>query len=126
MIEPEALLVLSHLNIQNANAISSPMVWGFPSPTAFLGFAHALHRRVQAELGLSLDGVGIVCHRFEPQASQPPGKRTHVFHLSRNPFGSDGKPPALVEEGRVHLDVSLVIGASGPPLFSGQSADELA
>lgn len=126
MIEPEALLVLSHLNIQNANAISSPMLWGFPSPSAFLGFVHALHRAVQPELGLSLEGVGIVCHKFEAQASQPAGKRTHVFHLSRNPFGSDGKPPALVEEGRVHLDVSLIVGVSGPALYSGHHPEELA
>jgi CRISPR-associated protein Csy2 len=126
VFEPEAFLVLSHLNIQNANAISSPLLWGFPSPTAFLGFTHALHRLVRPHLGLSLDGVGIVCHKFEAQASQPAGKRTQVFHLSRNPFGSDGKPPALVEEGRVHLDVSLVIGVRGESLFGGKSSEEMA
>lgn len=116
MIEPEALLLLSHLKVQNANAISSPMVWGFPSPTAFLGFAHALHRELQPELGLALDGVGIICHRFEAQASQPAGKRTHTFHLTRNPIGADEKAASIVEEGRVHLDVSLLIGASGDAL----------
>jgi len=125
VIDSEALLVLSHLNIQNANAISSPMLWGFPSPTAFLGFVHALHRVVQPELGLGLDGVGIVCHRFEPQASQPAGKRTRVFHLTRNSYGSDGKPPALIEEGRVHLDVTLVIGVKGAARYEGTPIAEL-
>ena len=32
-----ALLLVPHLHVQNANATSSPMTWGFPSITAFLG-----------------------------------------------------------------------------------------
>ncbi len=44
--DPEALLLLPRLSIQNANAISSPLTWGFPSPGAFTGFVHALQRRV--------------------------------------------------------------------------------
>ena len=32
-----ALLLVPHLQVQNANAISSPMTWGFPSITAFTG-----------------------------------------------------------------------------------------
>jgi len=31
------LLVLPRLRIQNANAISSPMTWGFPAMSAFIG-----------------------------------------------------------------------------------------
>ena len=34
--ESPGLLVLPHLRIQNANAISSPLTHGFPSMTAFL------------------------------------------------------------------------------------------
>ena len=123
---PEALLILPRLRIQNANAISSPLTWGFPSPSAFTGFVHALHRRVSSEMDIQLEGVGIVCHHFEAQASEPSGKRTKVFHLSRNPVGSDGKTAAIVEEGRIHLDVSLVIGVAGAELYSGRKADELA
>ena len=38
----EAVLLLPRLRVQNANAISSPLTWGFPPPSAFTGFAHAL------------------------------------------------------------------------------------
>ena len=119
MAELEAVLVLPRLHVQNANAISSPMIWGFPSPSAFTGFVHALHRQLHAKLDLSLDGVGIVCHEFEPQASKPPGRHNQVFHLTRNPLGKDEKAAALVEEGRAHITVSLLIGVSGSGLFSG-------
>ena len=112
LIDAGGLLILPRLQIQNANAISGPLTWGFPSPTAFTGFAHALERRLKdhsGDLKLGFGGVGIVCHRLEPQVSQPAGRRTQVFCLTRNPMGKDGAPMALVEEGRAHMEVSLVI-----------------
>ncbi|WP_281981282.1 type I-F CRISPR-associated protein Csy2 [Azonexus hydrophilus] len=104
-----ALVLLPYLKVQNANAISGPLTWGFPSPTAFAGFAHALERKFATELDEGFAGVGIICHHFEPQVFQPPGRRTQVFRLTRNPVGKDGGTLALVEEGRVHMEVSLVI-----------------
>ena len=110
----EAVVLLPHLCIQNANAISGPLTWGFPPPSAFAGFVHALQRRLDADgARLQLGGVGIVCHVFEPQVFTPPGRRTQVFRLTRNPVGQDGGTAAIVEEGRVHLDISLVITVSG-------------
>ena len=109
-----ALVLLPNLCVQNANAISSPLSWGFPSPTAFTGFAHALQRKAM-ERGLSacfqegFGGVGIICHDFQPQVSWSSGDRAHVFHLTRNPGEKDGRAPAMVEEGRAHMEVSLVI-----------------
>ena len=38
----QAILVLPHLRIQNANAIGSPLTHGFPSITAFTGLMWAL------------------------------------------------------------------------------------
>jgi CRISPR-associated protein Csy2 len=111
-IDAGGLLILPRLQVQNANAISGALTWGFPSPTAFTGFAHALERRLRNDLdGLQegFGGVGIICHRFEPQMAQPAGRRTQVFRLTRNPVGKDGGSTALVEEGRAHLEVSLII-----------------
>lgn len=117
MNETYALLVLYRLRVQNANAVSGPLSWGFPSPTAFTGFAHALQRRLKIELG----GIGIVCHRFDPQIDQPEGPwRRGQFCLARHPYVAAEKKPvksksgnfkasAIVEEGRAHMDVSLVI-----------------
>lgn len=114
----EALLLLPHLRVQNANAIAGPLSWGFPAVTAFTGFVHALQRRLQADgLEIELDGVAIVCHHFEAQTSLPAGKRTHVFHLTRNPVNADGSTAAIVEEGRAHLEVSLLIGVNGDCLY---------
>ena len=109
MTDATALLLLPRLQIQNANAISGPFTWGFPAPTAFTGFVHALQRRFADQLDAGFGGVGIVCHHLEAQVAQPAGKRTQVFRLTRNPVNKKGDSPALVEEGRAHLEISLVI-----------------
>jgi CRISPR-associated protein Csy2 len=101
-----ALLVLSRLRVQNANAISSPLTWGFPSITAFTGFMTALARRLAPEVGVSFQSVGVVCHDFEAQVTK--GGYTRSFCLTRNPVLQDGSTAAIVEEGRAHLDITLV------------------
>ncbi|MGH8184899.1 MAG: type I-F CRISPR-associated protein Csy2 [Rhodanobacteraceae bacterium] len=102
------LLVLPHLKVHNANAISSPLTHGFPSITAFLGLMWALERKTrQAGLGLEFGAVGVVCHDYQEQTTE--GGFVKNFRLTRNPVGKDGKTAAIVEEGRIHLDVSLVL-----------------
>jgi CRISPR-associated protein Csy2 len=106
------LLEAPRLRIQNANAISSPHTWGFPAMSAFVGLMHALERRLHNEgLELQLDSVGVVCHRHEPQISRT--GYTHAFHLTRNPLDKKGDTAAIVEEGRTHLEITLVFAASG-------------
>lgn len=121
----EALLLLPRLQVQNANAVSSPLTWGFPSPTAFTGFTHALQRRLSAEMdGLSFQGVAIVCHQFEPQAHDLSPYRAGQFALTRNPVDNrrkidkDGQttPMSIVEEGRAHLQLSLLIAVEKMPV----------
>ena len=105
-IASNALLILPRLRVQNANAISSPMTWGFPSITAFTGFMTALERHLTTDAGIKFFRVGVICHGFEPQVTQ--GGYTRSFHLTRNPVSQDGSTAAIVEEGRVHLDITLV------------------
>lgn len=112
--EHRAVLVLPHLRVQNANAISSPMTWGFPAITAFTGLMTALERRLGRAAGIALYGVGVVCHGFEAQVTT--AGYTRAFRLTRNPVLPDGRSAAIVEEGRAHLDVTLV--------FDVQLADE--
>ena len=102
----EAVLVLPRLQVQNANAISSPMTWGFPAITAFIGMMHALARRLPSDNLLDFRGVGVICHDYEAQVSH--GGYTRDFCLTRNPVDKDGSTAAIVEEGRVHLDITLV------------------
>lgn len=107
-----AILILRHLQVENANAIASH-TWGFPAISNFLGFAHALSRKTEPELGLTLSDCGVVCHRHQVQAYQPGGWGDWVFALSRNPLTKESKTAAFVEEGRMHLDISLIIRVEG-------------
>jgi CRISPR-associated protein Csy2 len=110
MTQPQAILVLPHLRIQNANAIASPLTHGFPSITAFTGVMWALERKLaQAGVPLRLHGVGVVCHHHQEQVTQG---YVRSFNLTRNPVNQDGSTAAIVEEGRMHLQITLVLGVS--------------
>lgn len=111
--QPQAILTLPHLRVQNANAISSALTHGFPSITAFTGLMWALQRKLaQACIPLKLLSVGVVCHHHQEQVSQG---YVRTFSLSRNPIDKDGSTAAIVEEGRMHLQVSLVFGVALQP-----------
>lgn len=110
-----ALLVLPRIRVQNANAISSPLTWGFPSITAFTGLMTALARRLGPGAGLRFDSVGVVCHDFEAQVTH--GGYTTAFALKKpaivkqkevEQFIKESTPPSIVEEGQAHLDITLV------------------
>lgn len=104
------LLVLPHLRIQNANAISSPLTHGFPSITAFSGLMWALERKTRSlGLDLSFKAVGLICHDHQEQVNDGYIK---AFSLTRNPTGKDGRTAAIVEEGRIHLELSLILAVT--------------
>jgi CRISPR-associated protein Csy2 len=103
------LLVIPRLRVQNANAISSPLTHGFPAMTAFVGLMWALERKLkQSGLDIQLDTIGVVCHDHQEQVTD--GGFVKTFPLTRNPVDKAGKTAAIVEEGRIHLEISLVIG----------------
>jgi CRISPR-associated protein Csy2 len=115
----KALLVLPRLRVQNANAISSPLTWGFPAITAFTGLMTALERRLGPDAGIAFYSVGVICHGFEPQVTRD--GYTRSFHLTRNPVLQDGSTAAIVEEGRVHLDITLVFEAELTSALLGEA-----
>lgn len=120
-IKMDGLLLLPHLDIQNANTISSPITWGFPALTAVLGFVHALERKLNdSEIPVKLGGVGVICHYFEPLIYK--NGFENRFCLTRNPLGKDGKSPSIVEEGRAHLQVSFLIETSHDLLKGNENA----
>ena len=82
------------------------MTWGFPAITAFTGLMTALERRLGRDAGIAFYGVGVICHAFEAQVTT--AGYTRAFHLTRNPVLVDGSTAGIVEEGRVHLDLTLV------------------
>lgn len=102
------LLVLPHLRVQNANAVSSPLTHGLPAMTAFLGLMWALERKTRSRgLALEFNAVGVVSHAWQEQVTE--GGFVKAFRLTRNPVGKDGSTAAIVEEGRIHLDLSLAL-----------------
>lgn len=103
----DALLHIPHLSVQNANAISGPHSWGHPGPTHFTGLMTALERKLGPACGLHFVAVGIVSHGYQAQTY---GDYVQRFKLTRNPVGKDGSTAAIVEEGRIHLQLSLVFG----------------
>ncbi len=105
----DALILLPRLRVENVNAVSGPLTWGFPSPTAFTGFVHALQRKFGKDQA-ALESVAIVCHRFDPQVDKAGGYRFR-FNQSRHPVNPDGSAASSIEGGRAHMEVSLLIGA---------------
>lgn len=122
MTQVQAILVLPHLHVQNANAISSPLTHGFPSVTAFTGVMWALERKLAlAGVPLQLQGVGVVCHHHQEQVcGQGRIYAPFEFNLTKPSVRTgeqarkleEGTPPSIVEEGRMHMRITLVIGVS--------------
>lgn len=109
-LSERGLLVLPRLRVQNANAISSPMTWGFPAISAFAGLMTALSRKLGPAASVAFSGFGVLCHGFDPQVTEH--GYTRRFCLTRNPVLQDGSTAAIVEEGRAHLDVTLVFAVA--------------
>ncbi|WP_119393253.1 type I-F CRISPR-associated protein Csy2 [Salinibius halmophilus] len=105
-------LLLERITVQNANAISG-LTYGFPGITNFLGFAHALSRKAPSQLGVSFAGVAVVCHKHQVHAKRPSQWADYTFALTRNPLTKDAKTAPINEEGRMDMQVSLLIEIEG-------------
>ncbi|MEH0875088.1 type I-F CRISPR-associated protein Csy2 [Pectobacterium cacticida] len=104
------LIILRRIQVENANAIAG-LTYGFPAITHFLGFTHALSRKLQISYGLTLDGCGVVSHQHQLHAYGSRWERS--FALTRNPLTKEAKTAAFNEEGRMHMTVSLLIRCNG-------------
>lgn len=104
----KSLLILRHIRVENATAING-LTYGFPGITSFLGYTHALSRALSRDHSVSLGGCGVVCHNSHIQAYRPSKWADYVFTLTRNPLTKDSKTASFVEEGRMHMTVSLII-----------------
>ena len=113
------LLVLPHIKVHNANALSSPFTIGFPAMTGFLGAVHALQRKLnQVPLSVRFNGVGVISHQADLQTYKGTNDFVHSIVGTGNPLdpkSEKDKPKgnavrsAFIEEARIHLDVSLII-----------------
>ena len=108
------ILLIPHVQIHNANALSSSYSIGFPAMTAWLGAVHALERKLKLSLHEEYDDlcfkwVAVVC--FDMDLHTYKGASDYVYSIvgTGNPLDKDGSRPSFIEEARCRLDVSLVI-----------------
>lgn len=121
-------LLFSKVHIADANTISSPISYGTPAITGFMGAFHAMSRKLalQSELAeLSLGGVLIACHDCQPQMYRPATYIDYTFNLSRNPIKKDGKTASIVEEGKCHITMSFVVEVLGEEDLSVEEKQNL-
>lgn len=108
------ILLLPHVQVHNANALSSPFTIGFPAITAWLGASHALQRQLN-ERGFEVTcaATGVVSHQCDVQTYR--GTNDYVSSIvgTGNPLDKSGERSSFIEEARCHLDVSLVIEIEG-------------
>ena len=105
-----SLILLRRVRVENANAVAG-LTWGFPAITHFMGFSHALSRRLTEKHGLHIDGCAVVSHEHQIHAHT--SGRDYQFALTRNPLTREAKTASFNEEGRMHLTVSLLLECHG-------------
>lgn len=104
------LILLRHLCVENANAVAG-LTWGFPAITHFLGYMHALSRKLSVSHELTLNGCAVIAHEHQLHAYS--SGFDYQFALTRNPLTKEGKTASFNEEGRMHLKVSLLMECHG-------------
>lgn len=120
-------LLIRNICVENANAVAG-QTWGFPAVSNFLGYMHALQRTLAKKWTLeplNFTGCAIISHQFETQTHQANKYTEHVFSLSRNPLTKEAKTAAFVEEGRMNMTVSLLIGIEDLAPFDEIEKQEL-
>lgn len=109
------ILLIPHIMVQNANALSSPFTIGVPAMTAWLGAVHTLQRKINC-IGfkdVSFSSAAVVIHKIDLQTHKGIGDYVHSIIGTGNPLDKDGKRPSFIEEARCHLDASILIEYKG-------------
>ena len=113
-------LLIERIKVQNANAVSG-FTWGFPAVTHFLGFSHNLNRKLQSndELShLALDGCMVVAHEQHVHTYKDGAITRFSQYKTAQYLGlkfDKGilKDPAINEEAKMNMTVSLLISVEG-------------
>jgi len=107
----EMILVIPNLLIQNANALSSPYTIGFPAMTAWLGFSHALQRKLTKKGfdDFMVYKTAVISHEANLQVYRGNADFVNSVISKAYPLDKDGKRSAFIEEARINLKISLVL-----------------
>lgn len=111
----KSILLIPHIEILNANALSSPYTIGFPAMTAWLGAVHALQRQLNQNRyeNIVFKSSAVICHDFNLQVYKGAGDFVFSIVGTGNPLDKHGARSSFIEEGRCHLNVSLLIECEG-------------
>lgn len=106
----ERILLIRKINMQNANALSSPFTVGFPALTSWLGAVHALQRQLMSTKfdKIQFKGVGVVCHDFHLKVIRD-SQGINYIRATANPLSEGGNKSSFIPEIRCDVSVSLVI-----------------
>lgn len=113
-------VLIERIKVQNANA-SSGFTWGFPAITHFLGFSHNLNRKLQTndELSnLALVGCMVIAHEQHVHTYKDGANTRFSQYKTAQYLGlkfEKGilKDPAINEEAKMNMTVSLLIPIEG-------------
>ncbi|SFM17924.1 type I-F CRISPR-associated protein Csy2 [Nitrosomonas communis] len=125
-----AYIIFERISVQDANCIAG-FTYGFPAVTHFLGFGHALSRKLAKNSRLSLQGCAVICHQHQIHVYQHKRYSDYFFAQTKNPPREKGKDnkgrekattsPPIIEEGKMSMTVSLIMAC--PDLNIGRTAE---
>ena len=113
-------LLIERIKVQNANAASG-FTWGFPAITHFLGFSHNLTRKLQSNsefIDLALGGCIVVAHeqhihKYKDGVTTRFSQYKTAQYLGLKFDKGILKDPAINEEAKMNMTVSLLIPIEG-------------
>ncbi|HBC0017996.1 TPA: type I-F CRISPR-associated protein Csy2 [Enterobacter hormaechei subsp. xiangfangensis] len=100
---------MRNVRVEYANAVAG-LTYGFPAVTQFLGFTHALSRKLEPLHAVTLHETAVIAHSVNVLAS---GAFEQSLHQTRNPYTKAGTPAPFNEEGKMHMTISLMIRVHG-------------
>lgn len=115
----KSYLLIRHMLVHHANAMSSTLTIGVPAVTAWMGAVHALERKVRQKepwKNIVFNGAGISFYRCSLQVHKGMGDSCYSIIGTANPLWKKGaafKRPSFIEEPRIHLDISLLVEVEG-------------
>ena len=105
------MLLIQNIKIHNANALSSPYTIGFPAMTAWLGFMHALERKLKNTEFSDIQFTGLIVSCIDINLHTYKGKGDYINSIiaTSNPLDKSGKRPSFIEEASCDIEMSIAI-----------------
>lgn len=123
-------ILLPHIAVHNANAMSSTYTVGFPAMTAWLGAFHRLERELRRTddcPALRITGVAVACAHFHLQQYQKNQFAPINLAMTANPLKKSKKTgtyerPPFIAEARCDIRVSFILRTEG---IEAEQSDDL-